>query len=251
MHKENSKWIPNYVIKGPKDCSSVRVSPESLKFRVLMIHKDKNELKGTNVSKYISWGEKQKYQARPTCSSRKRWYDLGEWQRPPMVWIKGIWTRHFIPYTAKTAYVDQQLYEVVPKREMDDTLLAVLLNSSITALFAELGGRVNFGEGILWIAAYEAQSILVINPLAVDNSTKKKILKMFDKVGSSPVSSIFDEIGSTMPEKISLSKIKPDRRKLDEIIMEEILGLSEDEQKEVYTGIIYLVKTRLEKAQSV
>ncbi|MCD6536826.1 MAG: restriction endonuclease subunit M, partial [Thaumarchaeota archaeon] len=39
-------WIPNYVVKSPRECRSIIVDPKHLKYRVLMIHKDKEELKG-------------------------------------------------------------------------------------------------------------------------------------------------------------------------------------------------------------
>ncbi len=38
---------------------------------------------------------------------------------------------------------------------------------------------------------------------------------------------------------------------LDEIIMGEILGLTENEQLEVYKAVIDLVKSRIDKAKSV
>ncbi|MCX8083272.1 MAG: hypothetical protein N3D17_07835, partial [bacterium] len=40
-------------------------------------------------------------------------------------------------------------------------------------------------------------------------------------------------------------------RELDKIIMGEILGLTEDEQLEVYRTVVDLVKSRIEKAKSV
>lgn len=42
----------------------------------------------------------------------------------------------------------------------------------------------------------------------------------------------------------------PDRRKLDRIIF-EALGLTEDDQLEVYRAVVELVKNRLVKARSV
>ena len=78
MHKDDKgQWVPNYIIKSPRECHSILVKPEDLKYRILMIHKDKKELKGTNVLKYIEWGEKKGYHKRPTCASRGKWYDLG------------------------------------------------------------------------------------------------------------------------------------------------------------------------------
>lgn len=48
MHEdENGDWIPNYVIKSPRECKSIVVDSGDLKYRVLMIHEDKKELKGT------------------------------------------------------------------------------------------------------------------------------------------------------------------------------------------------------------
>ncbi|MCU4140614.1 MAG: Type I restriction-modification system [Methanophagales archaeon] len=53
-------WIPNYVIKSPRECKSIVINPKDLKFRVLLIHKDKEDLRGTNVLKYIEWGEENR-----------------------------------------------------------------------------------------------------------------------------------------------------------------------------------------------
>jgi hypothetical protein len=250
MHKENDEWIPNYVFKSPRECDSIFINLEKLRFRVLMIHKDKEELKDTNVLKYILWGEENGYHERPTCVTRKRWYDLGEWRRPPLVWIKGIWTRHFIPYTAKKVYVDQQLYEIFPKKDIDERLLAALLNSSVTALFMELNGRVNFGEGILWIATYEAQSIPVINPSVIDSSTKEKLLQVFNELGKTAIGTIFDEIGTKDPNKVSIEKVKKTRNQLDNIILSQLLQLSGRNQIDMYRAIIDLVNSRIEKAKS-
>ncbi len=47
-----------------------------------------------------------------------------------------------------------------------------------------------------------------------------------------------------------IDKVKPDRRELDKVVS-EILGLTEEEQLEVYRAIIDLVNSRLEKAVSV
>ncbi|GFP21529.1 hypothetical protein HKBW3S06_00756, partial [Candidatus Hakubella thermalkaliphila] len=80
MHKEKGRWVPNYILRSPRECKSISVDPQDLSHRVLLIHKDKEELKGTNVLKYIEWGESQGFRERPTCASRERWYDLGHWK---------------------------------------------------------------------------------------------------------------------------------------------------------------------------
>jgi hypothetical protein len=62
--------------------------------------------------------------------------------------------------------------------------------------------------------------------------------------------SIFKELGASTPEEIPIDKTKPDRRELDKITMGEMLGLTDEEQLEVYRAIVDLVKSRIEKARS-
>ncbi|PXF51498.1 MAG: hypothetical protein C4B55_03715 [Candidatus Methanophagaceae archaeon] len=248
---EGGKWVPNYVIKSPRECRSVVVKPEDLKYRVLMIHKEKAELKGTNVLKYIEWGEEspREFHKRSTCASRKRWYELPE-VKTNLTWIKGIWDRHFIPAVEFEIFVDQQLYQLQPKAENDREILSALLNSTYFAIFQELIGRVTFGEGILWIAVYEPIQLPIINPRKLGDE-RKKIKLTFKKLSQRQVTSVFEELGATTPEEVALEKVKSDRRELDEIVMGEILGLSEEEQLEVYRAVVDLVRSRLEKARSV
>ncbi|NVM56468.1 MAG: hypothetical protein HWN66_22410 [Candidatus Helarchaeota archaeon] len=63
--------------------------------------------------------------------------------------------------------------------------------------------------------------------------------------------SVFKELGASSAEEVSLDKINSCRRQLDKIIMGEILGLTKEEQLEIYRGVVDLVKSRLEKAKSV
>jgi hypothetical protein len=51
-------------------------------------------------------------------------------------------------------------------------------------------------------------------------------------------------------EDVSLDKVLPDRRELDKVVFEAI-GLTEEEQLEVYQAVVTLVKNRLVKARSV
>ena len=73
----------------------------------------------------------------------------------------------------------------------------------------------------------------------------------FNKNRDFSIQTFENEFGTQNIFKVSLSKIKPSCRELDKIIMGEILGLTEEEQLEVYRAVIDLVKSRIEKAKSV
>jgi len=247
MHQDDKgNWVANYIIKSPRECKSIVVKPEDLKYRVLMIHKDKRDLRGTNVLKYIREGESKGYHLRPTCVSRQRWYDLGEKEFAPMLWIKDAFVNHAV-YIAKGMYGDCRFYEL---SSSEQSRVGATLNSTIGMLFAELAGRTTLGLGARDIMTYEAANINVLGTGCSTQIQQTKLGEVFDRLSNRPISSIFSEIGTSSPEEVSLDKVKPDRRELDKIIMGEILGLSDEEQLEVYRAVVDLAKSRIERAKS-
>jgi len=76
---------------------------------------------------------------------------------------------------------------------------------------------------------------------------KRKIFTIFEELGLTRSNKDYSNID---PNDVSLDKVMPDRRELDRIIF-EALGLTEDDQLEVYLAVVELVKNRLVKARSV
>jgi len=258
MHQnDEGNWVPNYVIKSPRECKSIMVKPEDLKYRILMIHKDREDLKGTKVLKYIRDGERKGYHFRPTCTSRERWYDLGDQKPPAIIWFKAFNDRVFAPLNPRDFYSSDRFYAIYLKRSKQKTVTSYALNSTFAHLIVELWGRVNLGEGALDNMTYEAATMVTLEPsgFIVKNEyatscLQSKLEKVFEKLCGRPIESVFSELGANSPSEVSLDKVKPDRRELDKIIMGDILGLSDDEQLEVYRAVVDLVKSRIEKAKS-
>jgi len=225
------------IIKSPRECKSILVKPEDLKYKVFMCHKEKSELKGTSALDYIEWGQSQGYHRRPTCRSRPRWWDLGARNALEFCIIKGPWLRHFIPVNRAAALCDQQIYEV----ELDPDCpgeVPYIANCTLSSLIFELEGRTNFGEGILWIAVYEAEKLLLPDLAGAPPSVKRELHARFEMLAARPVMEIFDELS------------QPDHRALDDIAF-AMLGLTTGEREAVYEAVINLVEARMEKAKSV
>jgi hypothetical protein len=248
MHKdEKGNWVPNYVIKSPRECKSVFVKPRDLKYRILMIHKDKRGLKGKNVLKYIQQGERKGFHLRPTCASREKWYDLGHQRTPDGIWFKAFNDRFFAPGNIKQSFSSDRFYAIYLKNKAIKNKLFLYLNSTLPILIVELFGRVNLGEGALDNMTYEAASMFVLDVREESIGDGR----LFKKFLQRPMENIFKELGATSTDEVSLNKVKPDRRELDKIIMGDILGLTEKEQLEVYGAVVDLVKSRIDKAKSV
>src|SRR5690606_20127904 len=73
------------VIKSPKESKSPIIDTNKLKYKIFMCHKSKKELVGTKALEYILYGERIGIHKRPSVSSRKRWYDLGNWVEPKII----------------------------------------------------------------------------------------------------------------------------------------------------------------------
>ncbi|MDH4223575.1 MAG: N-6 DNA methylase, partial [candidate division Zixibacteria bacterium] len=248
MHKtKKGKWAPNYVITSPRECKSIVVNQKDLKFRVLMIHKNKERLENTKVLEYIDAGERKKFHKRPTCENRERWYDLGYQTPPDGVWFKAFNDRFLAPLNIWQVSSSDRFYAIYLKNKVLKSRLFLYLNSTLPVLVVELFGRVNLGEGALDNMTYETASMFVLDVRKEYASDGRKFIDIFNR----PIEDIFTELGASSAEEVSLDKVKPDRRELDKIIMGEILGLTDEEQLEVYKAVVDLVKSRIEKAKSV
>jgi hypothetical protein len=217
----------------------------------LLIHRDKKQLRGTNVLKYIEWGEEQGFDERPTCTSRQRWYELSE-VRGNLLCMMSLNDRHIFWLNEVNSFIDARLYGILLHPSYSDKakILSAILNSSFIPILVELWGRVNLGQGALDVKVYEYENMPIIEPVAVE-TYGDKIYAILNEISRRKIESVFKEIGANEPEKVSIDKVDRKRRALDKIIMENVLGLTEEEQVEVYKAVIDLVKTRIEKAKTV
>lgn len=254
-HTENNvPEVPNYVLRSPRENPNLLVKPKNLTHRVLMVHKDRNQLRGTNVLRYIKWGESKGFHRRPTCASRERWYDLGERRFPSCVIARLINDRSinlFVNLQIRRVFVGDTFFELYSGNSWDDENLCAFLNSTLAILFRELFGRVNLGEGVLTFYGPDILPTPVFDIRQLDHKRAVELRRVFGKMSDRRNLSVFEEVGAESSKEISLDKIKPDRRELDKIVMGEILGLTDDEQLEVYKAVVDLVGSRLKKAKSV
>ncbi len=234
------------VIKSPRESKNILLKLNNLKYRVILCHKDKQELKKTKILNYIDWGEKQQYHKRPTCASRQKWWDLGDWRPADCFWMESIndINRVYLNPT-NTLLESDKFYGIIFKNRDLGKEYSLFLNSTLYCLFRELKGFTGMGEGVLKLPVYDVKNILILMP---DKSRLTNSKKVLDR----EINSLFEECGidPSKPIREQEPNPLPDRAELDKIIFDE-LGLTEAERKEVYRAVCELVKQRLEKARSV
>ena len=269
--RDGAVWVPNVLVRSPRECTGPLVDPSRLRIRVLRIHAPREELAGPHVLWYIADGERRGFHRRPTCAARARsaeewrsrspderpeeprfwgWYDLGAQTAADLLWFKAFNDRVVAPINPFGAYSSDRFY-MIRRREgirCSVEVLGAVLNSTLAHLFVELWGRVNLGEGALDNMVYEAASLPVVDVRNLSEDRCRMLSDAFQALSKRAVRSVFEELGADRPEEVALEKVKPDRREVDRIVMEEVLGLTEAEQLEVYRAVVDLVRSRLEKA---
>jgi len=236
------------LISSPKNIK-IEIQPKDVNEWVLMVHEPKENLRGTNVLKYIEHGENVEVRIRggkkggttvkgyhnlSSVKSRKIWYDLGKRQYSPILFSCRIWERCIFAINKAKAQADKAFYEIRPKNLKDINVLAGILNSSLTALMAELYGRF-YGGGVLELEIYECKELPVLNPEMLTAEERVKIESSLSKLC---------EAQNKGDEKLE----EEARKELDNAVF-DVLGLTEDERRQVYEGLESLRRMRLQRKE--
>ena len=190
---------------------------------------------GTAVARYIAWGETEGFPQRRTCASRQPWVSLPEQPPAQIVLPKGIWRRHFAPLLTQDLPADQQLYRITLADGVPSLAAAALLNSAWFALQCELNGRINFGAGLLWLAAYELASIFLPDPRQLTPTQITELEQCFSQLTQRPIGYIDEELS------------QPDRQALDTAVFNS-LNFTAAERTAVLNALRRYAATRQHRA---
>ena len=238
------------VAESPQSYSKILIN--NLK-HLVYITKERIPTKNDNIMRYLKWGEDGGFNTTETCKKREIWYLQPKVPPSHIIIPKSRFDSFRVFYSPVKIYYTDSFNGVLGffgEKEYAK-ITAAILNSTIYYLILELYSRTVLGQGATSLMRYEMEKIPMINYKKISNKILQRLENTFNEICKRDIESVFEEIGASSSDEVSLDKVKPDRRKLDKIVMGEILGLSEEEQLEVYRAVIDLVKSRIEKAKSV
>jgi hypothetical protein len=256
------------VIRDTNQVKSMLVEPDNLETKAFVCRKTKERLEEEgkiNALEYIKWGETQVTRRRQKVGAGIPWTDVetvkkrkpGWWaiptkdMEPAQIFMIYVINERFIASLSRYPIAsDRCFHRIFPSKGYDGRLLAAMLNSILTIFKIEVYGRSNLGLGALKFEAIDAKQIPIIDPKVITLPIQRELEGAFEKIKVRETGTIFSELGAPSPEEVSLNKVKSDRRELDKIVMGEILGLTDEEQLEVYRAVVDLVKSRIERAKS-
>lgn len=213
------------------------LTPRAARDLEVLVIEPPDALAGTGAGAYVAWGESQGFHERSTCRSREPWYALPHRDPADLVLAKGIWERHFVPLLSDPALVDQQLYDIRLHPGVSPAVAAALLNSSWLALQLELQGRVNFGEGVLWLAGYEVENLLLPDPRTLDAVVANDLARLFETLAE-----------RRLATDLATELERSDRQALDELVF-DLLGLSPTESTIMLETLLERVTARQQQSR--
>jgi len=179
-----------------------------------------------------------------------------EIRRARLLWVDIRGAKHLCHLNLDLLPFEHNFIGLDVNNENDILKTCLLLNSTLSWFFVEIYGRAALGGGAIRLLGQDLKSLPLLLPhlLGFDPSDKKvksfclrKIGNFYEELDLPKPSRDYSNID---PNNVSLDKVMPDRRGLDKIVF-EALGLTEEEQLEVYRAVVKLVKNRLVKARSV
>jgi len=207
----------------------------------------------------------------PSLRGRVPWYSLPSQNSPDFIVNRFVGER-FVFLEGGDLLVCDVFFVGYLHSTNQKTILAAVLNSTLSVLIADVLGRKTYGIGVVYLYGPEINSLLTLNVLGPVLSQKQHqlLLYVFERMSQRSIQSIFEELGYKLcrqrgclhpehpyeyvnPKELTLDQVKkasPDRFELDRVVF-DILGLTIKERIEVYRAVVQLVKERLVKARSV
>ena len=251
IDRNGISWIPNYLVKSPRLLKNYEIQEKDVEYVVILIppHSSFNDLK-TGIKEYIRWGEKwspsvgKKFNQRPTCRSRKNWYQLNskEYESFSLLCLMTINDRYPFFYNPNNFYFDARFYGIqFPQDHIQQNnhlfeSYFVFLNSIITTLQLELLGRSNLGEGALDVKVYEYELLKIPR------------YEFLVKTQSEVVHHFFSQILEYSPFSILQGKPKLIKQITDEFVS-NLFSLSPELIDNLFNKLKKLVQMRIEKAR--
>ncbi len=232
---------PRYLrplFKSPKRVPGLRGTATSLPDRVFSCDLSRSELMARGDLGAVAWIDAH----RPSLSPSS--WKLPSQEPSRLFLVKGTSDRFRQPLFDAPVFADQQLYSVSSGGEpLEELALAALLNCSWCKLSIEMAGRVNFGDGVLWLALRDArEKILLPDIRLLDFSQRTALADALSAFPRQPVPSL-----SGVRDEDS-SDWWAAQEHLDQVAG-ALLGLGNREQRELREALTARCRIRLQMAR--
>jgi len=236
----------NIIFRSPQESKRILLNESEFDYRVFLCNEKK--IMDPNIKNYIAYGLKQKVHQVKCLQSRELWYNIGNPLKSNIILPYSYNDTFKVFYSKSSLLCDKRLVQFFPNEKDDSLSIALMMNSTLWALFTEVNGTTNLGEGALVFNTKDFRKF----PFFHYKFSVERIEYFYNTLFKREIGSIFAELNIDKHKNIRSQKLNPlpDRKALDDIIF-DALGLSQAEREEVYYAVCELVQNRINKAKSV
>lgn len=246
--------------------------PENCSRRILLIAESKTKIAGHYARAYINWGESLGIHMRSTCAARqtedRQWYDLTGHERGAVFWPMAQQYRHAVPLNRHNLICNHNLFDVTAKN-IDNTVMAGILNSTLVVLSKYQYGRPVGVEGNLKTEVVDVNMMLVPDPRKASAASLHRVATAFGTLAKRPVLQFLSERQlktmayaksgeqedlKSLPDICELDMA--DRRELDDAVLEMMGILSRKERSQLLESLYsylreFFESTRLKEEKAI
>ena len=240
------------AITKAKNLRHLDVKSEDADSYLLFVDKNKNELGGTNVLKYIEAGERksieitrgstkgqivQGYQNTPALKAKKEdWYKLKDAGVKEIIIPCLVWNRWYASYNEEGVYTNHTFYWLNHKEKFQIIDILSFLNSTISEFFVEIMGKSGYGEGVLELTKHVFEELPILNPDKISQDYRNQMDEILQRL-------------IELSRKNNAAELDICRNQLDDLIF-DILGVNEVDKKELYESLETMRNSRMNKVKS-
>ena len=244
-----NKFLKPAITKA-KNMQFLDVKDSDADSYILSVNETLRDLEGTNVLKYIKYGEQKDieltrgktkgkivkgYQNTPALKNKKLWYSLGKINIQPIIVPVLIYDRWYASLNKSNIVVNDTFYWIKPIKSENIFALLGILNSTLTEFFVELYGKTVYGEGVIQLRKHIFDEIPILDLEKLNKKEKDNIGNLFLKMA---------DARRKEDRKLELKL----REELDNVIF-SILNIK-DAKEEVYKELKTMRETRKSKKET-
>jgi len=218
--------IDNAVVGGIDELDGIDV-PASTDLCVLLIHERRSALEGTNIGTRIERAERQGLHTRPTVRHRDPWYDVGTPPVADLIIPKQQVDRRLVALNPAQALLTDGCIGVSLRDARMAEPLAVWMNSTIGMFLHALFMPVQHK------ADMTVRDVEVF-PVPSDELLRDIHMRKHRPFMTRRIDGMQAEYGATNPDTFSMERVRRDRRMVDQQLMENLIGLTPEEQRWMY-----------------
>lgn len=224
--RENGTTQDATILTSADDIESIVGVPRSDR-RLLLLPEDRNAMQGTNVLTRIERAERDGVHLRASIRNRTSWWHLPTPSIAHLIIPKQQHKRWIVHVNKIEAYATDAFIGVMLQNAKHCDSVAAWMNSTLGLFFSEL---MRLTDNVADITVRDAQEFPVPDDdvLSVINDPN------IQRLATRPISTLADEFGAATSDTIRPETIRRDRRSLDMLLMQDVFGLTDEEQRWIY-----------------